>query len=62
MDAKNAFNNINKKVVLHNIRTFPFLLNYVLICYGVPTLVFIAGGTWQFISNCVTLNINHISA
>ena len=62
MDTKNAFNNINKKVVRHNIRTFPFLLNYVLNCYGVPTLVSIAGGTRQFISNWVTLNINHISA
>ena len=41
----NAFNNINGEVLFHNIKNLcSFVLTYILICYSIPTCLFIVGG------------------
>ena len=41
----NAFNNINEKVLFQNIKILCFFEStYVLICYGIPTCLFIVRG------------------
>ena len=45
IDASNAFNSLNRKVLLNNIRYIcPSLSTYVRNCYGKPSRLFIAGG------------------
>ena len=45
VDASNAFNSLNRKVLLHNIRYLcPPMATYVRNCYGVPSRLFITGG------------------
>jgi hypothetical protein len=45
IDAKNAFNSINRETALHNINvTCPVLANFAANCYNVPSRIFIAGG------------------
>ena len=42
VDAANAFNNINRKVLFHNINILClFVSNYILNCYGIPACLFI---------------------
>ena len=42
VDAANAFNNLNRKVLLHNIKfIYPEIATYVNNCYLVPTRLFL---------------------
>ena len=46
VDAANAFNSINRKALLHNIKILcPILSCYVNNCYNIPTRLFIIGGS-----------------
>ena len=45
VDAANAFNNLNRKVLLHNIRyVCPEISMYVINCYSTPARLFVIGG------------------
>ena len=45
VDAANAFNNINRKSLLHNIQVLcPIFSTYVTNCYRVPARLFVIGG------------------
>ncbi len=45
VDAANAFNNINRKALLHNVQIMcPVFSNYVVHCYRVPARLFVIGG------------------
>ena len=45
VDARNAFNSINRKVLLHNMPYLcPVLATYVSNCYKVPSRLFVQGG------------------
>ena len=45
VDAINAFNTINRQVLLHNIKIIcPHLATYVVNCYGLPAHLFVYGG------------------
>ncbi len=45
VDAANAFNNINRKALLHNVQIMcPVFSNYVVNCYRVPARLFVIGG------------------
>ena len=45
VDASNAFNNINRKAILHNVRILcPILACYVNNCYRLPARLFVVGG------------------
>ena len=45
IDAENAFNFINRKVILHNLKlTCPIIATYIINCYATPSRSFIAGG------------------
>ena len=45
VDAANAFNNINRYILLHNIKIIcPFIAQYVTNCYRTPSRLFIIGG------------------
>ena len=45
VDASNAFNSLNRKVLLNNIQyVCPVISTYVRNCYGKPSRLFIAGG------------------
>jgi len=45
VDASNAFNSLNRKVMLHNIRLIcPLLATYVINSYNMPARLFIYGG------------------
>ena len=45
IDAANAFNNINRNVLLQNIRIIcPTIAQYVTNCYRIPARLFIIGG------------------
>ena len=45
VDASNAFNSINRKTLLHNIKYLcPQMATYVRNCYGHPSRLFVAGG------------------
>lgn len=44
-DAENAFNSINRKALLHNIRYIcPATSTFIRNCYSMPTRLFIIGG------------------
>ena len=45
VDAANAFNNLNRKILLHNIRyVCPEIATYVTNCYANPARLFVIGG------------------
>ena len=45
IDAANAFNSLNRQVLLHNIRYLcPPMATYIRNCYGTPSRLFITGG------------------
>ena len=45
MDAENAFNSINRKVMLHNLKLIcPVIATYISNCYIYPARLFIIGG------------------
>ena len=45
IDARNAFNSINRKVLLHNIKVIcPEISTYVTNCYQTPARLFVSGG------------------
>ena len=45
IDAENAFNSINRKVMLHNLKLIcPVIATYILNCYMYPARLFIIGG------------------
>lgn len=45
VDAANAFNSINRRALIHNIRILcPILSNYVTNCYNIPARLFVIGG------------------
>ena len=45
IDAENAFNSINRKVMLHNLKSIcPVIATYILKCYMYPAKLFIIGG------------------
>ena len=45
VDAANAFNSVNRKVLLHNIQYLcPVLAIYTISCYQSPSRLFVQGG------------------
>ena len=45
VDTSNAFNTINRKVVLHNIQFLcPSIARYIINCYQNPSRLFVPGG------------------
>ena len=45
IDAEIAFNSINRKVMLHNLKFIcPIIATYILNCYAIPSRLFIASG------------------
>ena len=45
IDAENAFNSINRKVMLHNLKFIcPIIATYIINCYATPSRLFIVGG------------------
>ena len=45
IDPGNAFNSINRKVVLHNVEfIFPIIATYIINCYAIPSRLFIIRG------------------
>ena len=45
IDAENAFNSINRKVMLHNMKFLcPLISTYICNCYAAPARLFIFGG------------------
>ena len=45
IDAENAFNSINRKVMLHNLKfIFPIIATYIINCYETLSRLFIVGG------------------
>ena len=45
IDAENAFNSINHKLMLHNLKFIcPIIATYIIHCYATPSRLFIAGG------------------
>ena len=45
IDAENAFNSINRKVMLHNLKFIcPIIATYTINCYATPSRLFIDGG------------------
>ena len=46
--AENAFNSINRKVMLHNLKfIWPIIATYIINCYATPSRLFIVGG-WRY--------------
>ena len=46
IDAENAFNSLNRKVMLHNIKFIcPVIATYIVNCYSTPSRLFIVGGS-----------------
>ena len=44
IDAENAFNSINRKVMLHNLKfIFPIIPTSIINCYATPSRLFIVG-------------------
>ena len=44
-DAENAFNSINRKVLLHNLKFIcPIIATYIINCYATPSRLFSVGG------------------
>ena len=54
IDVEYAFNSINRKVMLHNLKLIcPIIATYIVNCYATPSRLFIVGGgeilsTWPF--------------
>ena len=45
IDAENAFNSINRKVMLHNLKFIcPIIAIYIISCYAIPSRLLIVGG------------------
>ena len=45
IEAENAFNSINRKVMLHNLKFIcPIIAIYIINCYSTPSSLFIVGG------------------
>ena len=45
IDAENAFNSINRKVMLHNLKFIcPIVATYIINCYATPSRLFIVSG------------------
>ena len=45
IDAENAFNSINRKVMLHNLKFIcPVIATYIINCYVTPSRLFIVAG------------------
>ena len=45
IDAENAFNSINGKVILHSSKLIcPIIATYIINCYAAPSRLFIVGG------------------
>ena len=45
IDAENAFNSIDRKVMLHNLKLiYSIIATYVINCYAAPSRLCIAGG------------------
>ena len=46
VDASNAFNSINRKAFLHNVRIIcPSIATFTINCYSSPSRLFVVGGT-----------------
>ena len=46
IDATNAFNTVNRNVLLHNVKVIcPAISTYVSNCYSLPSRLFVIGGT-----------------
>ena len=44
IDAEIAFNSINRKVMLHNLKFIcPIIATYIINCYATPSRIFIVG-------------------
>ena len=44
IDAENAFNSINRKVMLHNLKfIYPIIATSIINCYATPSRSFIVG-------------------
>ena len=55
IDAENAFNSINRKVTLHNLKLIcPVIATYISICYVYPARLFIIGGGELFYNEGTT--------
>ena len=49
IDAENAFNSINYKVMLHNLKFIcPIIATYIISYYATPSRLFIVGGERYF--------------
>ena len=45
IDAENAFNFINRKIMLHNFKLIcPIIATYIINCYATPSRLFIVDG------------------
>ena len=45
IDAENAFNSINRKIMLHNLKFIcPIIATYIINCYATPSRLFIVNG------------------
>ena len=45
VDAENAFNSINRKVMLHNLKFIcPIIATYIINCYTTPLRLFVVAG------------------
>ena len=45
IDTENAFNSVNRKTMLRNLKfVFPIIATYIINCYANPSRLFIAGG------------------
>ena len=48
--AENAFNSINRKVMLHNLEFIcPIIATYIISCYATPSRLFIVVGVRYFL-------------
>ena len=63
IDASNAFNNINRNVLLHNIKILsPEISTFVINCYSKPSRLFITGGKELTSSECIKKEKRYFSA
>ena len=45
IDAENAFNFINRKIMLHSLKPVcPIIATYIINCYATPSILFFVGG------------------
>ena len=55
VDASNAFNSINRQVLLHNVEIVcPEVANYIINCYTLPARLFITGGKELLSKKCTS--------